>query len=108
MEVSYGIREADGDFETCDTLEIALAMSEPSDEIWICVDGTPIEALPGAFNRLVVAQDGREIRSAVLATRRPGYELVALDDVDTSPLPAEMPLLVIDHRQEMISVVTPA
>lgn len=102
MQVSYGIVEPDNTFEPCDTFEIALAMREEGDSIWICVDGTPLDMLPKSFNRLVVGHDGSTLLSAVLETR----ELVPLEgEEDKSPLPSDAPLLIIDHEHEAIQLV---
>lgn len=38
-------------------------------EIWLLVDSRPVVALPDSFERLIICEDGQELRSAVIDRR---------------------------------------
>lgn len=83
--------------------EAVIVTEGEEDRIWLAFNMAPFLELVDHFNRIVILDDGEEIRSAVL---RRG-EIVDLAEIagtpQRGPLGERAPLLTIDHQTNQVS-----
>lgn len=111
MTIEYGTYDPESVELVCFDCyaEAATAADGSAREIWLLVDAMPVLGpVPDSFERLVVIEDGREIRSAVLRRR----EITPTESVPRLDLNrhaeetygGRAPLLTINQQNETVQL----
>jgi hypothetical protein len=106
--LAYSVQDQGGAFfmHNCSYEDATVVREGYHDTIWLSIDTEPFLRLPDSFNRIVICEDGEEIRSAVLRCT----QIIALENAgvpEPGPLGETAPLLTINLQDNEVVWETP-